>query len=133
MYLVKTRLGPSMIHGIGVFTEEFIPKGTIVLSKPWEFKPMIFNPMIQPGSLVRFLHPTDTSLRPGVQPSSLVGRIWEVVELHSPFGSPPGDQTLFPLRRVWIMREFRGVDEHMIWEHEVKPLHPLEALGLQAE
>jgi SET domain-containing protein len=33
MFLVKTRLGLSSIQGIGVFADEFIPKGTVV----WEF------------------------------------------------------------------------------------------------
>ena len=32
MLLVKTHIGPSKIHGIGVFADEFIPKGTRV----WE-------------------------------------------------------------------------------------------------
>jgi len=35
MLLVKTKLGPSKIHGIGLFVDEFIPKGTIV----WKFVP----------------------------------------------------------------------------------------------
>jgi SET domain-containing protein len=30
MYLVKTKLGASNIHGTGVFADEFIAKGTIV-------------------------------------------------------------------------------------------------------
>ena len=33
MLLVKTRIGPSKIHGIGLFAEEFIEKGTVL----WEF------------------------------------------------------------------------------------------------
>lgn len=33
MILVKSKLGPSKIHGTGLFAEEFIPKGT----KIWEF------------------------------------------------------------------------------------------------
>ena len=33
MLLIKTKLGPSKIHGIGLFADEFIPKGTIV----WKF------------------------------------------------------------------------------------------------
>jgi len=33
--LVRTRLGPSLIHGLGVFAEESIPAGTRV----WEFTP----------------------------------------------------------------------------------------------
>lgn len=35
MLLVRTRLGPSAIHGLGVFAEEPIPAGTRV----WEFTP----------------------------------------------------------------------------------------------
>src|SRR2546429_2115830 len=30
MFLVKTRIGPSKIHGIGVFAEERIPKGQMI-------------------------------------------------------------------------------------------------------
>ena len=30
MLLVKTYLGPSEIHGIGLFAAEFIPKGTMI-------------------------------------------------------------------------------------------------------
>jgi len=30
MLIVKTKLAPSLIHGIGVFTEEFIPSGSII-------------------------------------------------------------------------------------------------------
>ena len=37
MLLVRTRLGPSTIHGIGVFADEDIPRGTIV----WSFNPLI--------------------------------------------------------------------------------------------
>ena len=33
MLLVKTRIGPSTIHGIGLFAAEFIPKGTMT----WRF------------------------------------------------------------------------------------------------
>jgi len=33
MLLVKTRIGPSTIHGTGLFANEFIAKGTII----WEF------------------------------------------------------------------------------------------------
>jgi len=33
MILVKTKLRPSPVHGIGVFADEFIPKGTPV----WKF------------------------------------------------------------------------------------------------
>lgn len=37
MLLVKTKLGTSHIHGIGLFADEFIPKGTII----WKFNPII--------------------------------------------------------------------------------------------
>src|SRR5437870_11863080 len=33
MFLVKTRIGPSKIHGIGVFADERIPKGQMI----WTF------------------------------------------------------------------------------------------------
>lgn len=35
MLLIKTKIGPSGIHGIGCFADEFIPKGTII----WKFVP----------------------------------------------------------------------------------------------
>lgn len=35
MLLVKTKIGPSKIHGTGLFAAEFIPKGTHV----WKFSP----------------------------------------------------------------------------------------------
>ena len=35
MLLVKTRIAQSAIHGIGIFADEFIPKGTTI----WEFTP----------------------------------------------------------------------------------------------
>jgi SET domain-containing protein len=35
MLLVKTRIGPSIIHGTGLFADEPIPKGTMV----WRFTP----------------------------------------------------------------------------------------------
>jgi len=35
MLLVKTRLDKSSIHGIGLFADQFIPKGTMV----WRFEP----------------------------------------------------------------------------------------------
>ncbi len=35
MLLVKTKIGQSKIHGIGVFADEFIPKGTVI----WKFTP----------------------------------------------------------------------------------------------
>lgn len=33
MLLVKTRVGPSTVHGLGLFADQFIPKGT----RMWEF------------------------------------------------------------------------------------------------
>lgn len=33
MLLVKTKLGLSNIHGIGLFADEFIPKGTIIFKE----------------------------------------------------------------------------------------------------
>jgi len=35
MLFVKTKVLPSKIHGIGLFADEFIPKGTII----WKFTP----------------------------------------------------------------------------------------------
>lgn len=35
MLLVKTKIGKSGIHGIGLFADQFIPKGSIV----WKFQP----------------------------------------------------------------------------------------------
>ncbi len=35
MLLVKTKIAQSGIHGIGVFADEFIPKGTVI----WKFTP----------------------------------------------------------------------------------------------
>ncbi|TAL48776.1 SET domain-containing protein-lysine N-methyltransferase [Patescibacteria group bacterium] len=37
MLLVKTKIGLSKLHGIGLFADQFIPKGT----KIWEFTPGI--------------------------------------------------------------------------------------------
>jgi|SRR3989338_5368243 len=37
MLLVKTKIGPSPIHGIGLFANQDIPKDTIV----WSFNPLI--------------------------------------------------------------------------------------------
>lgn len=36
MLLVKTKLGASGVHGIGLFADEFIPKGTIT----WRYNPI---------------------------------------------------------------------------------------------
>lgn len=37
MLLVKTKVAPSKIHGLGLFADEDITKGTLV----WEFNPVI--------------------------------------------------------------------------------------------
>ena len=36
MILIKTKIGPSKIHGTGLFAEQFIPKGTVT----WKYDPM---------------------------------------------------------------------------------------------
>lgn len=36
MLLIKTKIAPSAVHGIGLFAAEFIPKGT----KTWEYDPL---------------------------------------------------------------------------------------------
>lgn len=35
MFTIKTSVKPSSIHGLGAFSEQFVPKGTTV----WEFNP----------------------------------------------------------------------------------------------
>ncbi len=35
MLLIKTKIGQSKIHGIGLFADQFIPRGT----KVWKFEP----------------------------------------------------------------------------------------------
>ena len=37
MLLVKTKIGPSEIDGIGLFADQFIPRGTLV----WELVPAL--------------------------------------------------------------------------------------------
>jgi SET domain-containing protein len=37
MLLVKTYIGKSRIHGVGLFADQFIPEGTVI----WEFTPGI--------------------------------------------------------------------------------------------
>src|SRR3954467_11256326 len=37
MLLVRTRLDKSLIHGIGLFADQFIPQGTVI----WEFHPVV--------------------------------------------------------------------------------------------
>lgn len=36
MLLVKTKIGVSKVHGIGLFADQFIPKGTIT----WQYHPL---------------------------------------------------------------------------------------------
>jgi len=47
MYLVKTKMRSSRIHGIGVFADQFIPEGTVV----WEFHDGIDH-VISPETLM---------------------------------------------------------------------------------
>ena len=37
MLLIKTKIAVSSIHGIGLFADEFVPKGTVT----WQFNPII--------------------------------------------------------------------------------------------
>ncbi len=48
MLMVKTRLGPSKIHGIGLFADQFIPKGTTT----WMYAPG-FDLRIEPDDLLK--------------------------------------------------------------------------------
>lgn len=52
MLLVKTKIGPSAIHGIGLFADEFIPKGTVL----WRFMPG-FDLKIPASELKRLFPP----------------------------------------------------------------------------
>lgn len=52
MLLVHTRLGQSAIHGIGLFSDQFISKGTCV----WSFTPG-FDLLIAPDELGRLSAP----------------------------------------------------------------------------
>jgi len=49
MLLVKTSLRQSSIHGLGLFADEFIPKGT----RTWEYNPM-FDMLFTPHHLYTF-------------------------------------------------------------------------------
>lgn len=51
MLLVKTKLGISSVHGIGLFADEFIPKGTLVQ----KFVPG-FDLVIDPGQVHKLTH-----------------------------------------------------------------------------
>ena len=48
MLIIRTRLGPSKIHGIGLFADEFIPKGVTT----WRFTPG-FDQCIDPDYLLK--------------------------------------------------------------------------------
>lgn len=48
MLMVKTKLGPSKIHGTGLFADQFIPKGTMT----WRFAPG-FDLKIEHDNLLR--------------------------------------------------------------------------------
>ncbi len=37
MLLIKTKIGPSAVHGIGLFADQFIPKGTVT----WQYAPNV--------------------------------------------------------------------------------------------
>ncbi len=48
MLLVKTRLGPSPIEGLGLFAAEFVPKNTVV----WKFNPLLDH-LVDPADVER--------------------------------------------------------------------------------
>ncbi len=52
MLLVKTKIGPSKINGIGLFADQFIPKGTRV----WKFQPG-FDLKIDKSDLAKLSEP----------------------------------------------------------------------------
>lgn len=52
MLLVKTKIGQSNISGIGVFADEFIPKGTVI----WRFQEG-FDQMIEKSELEKLSPP----------------------------------------------------------------------------
>src|SRR5947199_8400192 len=58
MFLVKTRIGPSKIHGIGVFADERIPKGQMI----WMFDARI-DVRVPISDLPTFPPPMRTFLR----------------------------------------------------------------------
>ena len=52
MLMVKTKLGLSPIHGMGLFADQFIPKGTTT----WRFVP-VFDLKVEPDDLLRLSEP----------------------------------------------------------------------------
>ena len=68
MFVVKTRLAPSQIHGLGTFADEFIPQGSTI----WVFHPgfdLEFSPDDLEGlpsfTRERIMHFAYVSLRTG--------------------------------------------------------------------
>jgi len=53
MLLVKTRLRPSPIEGLGLFAAQFIPKGTVV----WKFDPLLDH--LVDAAALEGLHPVE--------------------------------------------------------------------------
>lgn len=58
MFLIPTFLAPSPIHGIGVFTREFIPAHTRI----WEFTPGV-DWRLRPEELAAFPEPYQSAIR----------------------------------------------------------------------
>jgi hypothetical protein len=56
--MVKTRLGLSNIHGIGLFADEFIPQGAVIL----KFHPVIDERLIE-GQIVELSCPSQEQTR----------------------------------------------------------------------
>ena len=52
MLLVKTKVGPSHIEGLGCFADQFIPKGTII----WKYVEG-FDLKVKPSELARLVEP----------------------------------------------------------------------------
>ena len=52
MLLVKTKIGPSRIHGIGLFANQFISKGTLI----WKFQSG-FDLKIEESELIKLSEP----------------------------------------------------------------------------
>lgn len=52
MLMVKTKLGKSKLHGIGLFAAEFIPKGTVT----WRFMPGL-DLIVSPDTLLQLSEP----------------------------------------------------------------------------
>ena len=69
MLLVKTRIGPSAVHGIGIFADEKIPKGTRI----WEYREGLdtrfdetFLEQLSPASRAQMLNYAYRNLRTGL-------------------------------------------------------------------